>query len=524
MNKFRKFLVAGLCAVVLPCAGVLAGCDTEDPVSISSIEKTSSEGLVDTYTIYYTDGTTSTFTITNGKDSDDGHSPVVTISDDGYWVIDGEKTTTKAEGTDGSDGDNGKDGKDLTIDEVYAKYCEEYGDVTYEEFLKQYLSFNMGDNSVTIANCLRSVLKVYSEHYVNTVDMWGQKTGEDLSWASGSAVIYSMGSEYSYVVTNYHVVFNSSANTDNALYAPSQYIAKSIHGYLYGSEGGPTYDGTSVDSNGYAVLDYGNNALKLDFVGGSIEKDLAVLKVRTSDILAINPDATAVTLAEGYSVGDTAIAIGNPEDEGISVTEGIISVDGERVELDIDGDGTTLYYPSLRIDTSIYHGSSGGGLFNADGELIAIANAGNEEDEHINYAIPLNIVKSTVENIIYYHEESDSVVSPQKIVIGVNGVNILNSRYVYDESTGSGKIVETISIVEVASGSIAETIGLQAGDILNSIYINNVEYKLNKHFEISDVMLMVRVGDVIKVNYTRDSNTTDSSTYTILTTDLTSVS
>lgn len=33
---------------------------------ISKIEKTSTEGLVDTYTITYTDGTTSTFTVTNG--------------------------------------------------------------------------------------------------------------------------------------------------------------------------------------------------------------------------------------------------------------------------------------------------------------------------------------------------------------------------------------------------------------------------------------------------------------------------
>ena len=36
-------------------------------VSISSIEKTSSSGLVDTYTITYTNGNTSTFTVTNGQ-------------------------------------------------------------------------------------------------------------------------------------------------------------------------------------------------------------------------------------------------------------------------------------------------------------------------------------------------------------------------------------------------------------------------------------------------------------------------
>ena len=37
-------------------------------ISVLSIDKTSSDGLVDTYTIKYSDGKTSTFTITNGKD------------------------------------------------------------------------------------------------------------------------------------------------------------------------------------------------------------------------------------------------------------------------------------------------------------------------------------------------------------------------------------------------------------------------------------------------------------------------
>ena len=41
-------------------------------VGITSIEKTSTSGLVDTYTITYTDNTTSTFTVTNGQDGHGG--------------------------------------------------------------------------------------------------------------------------------------------------------------------------------------------------------------------------------------------------------------------------------------------------------------------------------------------------------------------------------------------------------------------------------------------------------------------
>lgn len=41
---------------------------------ISSIEKTSTSGLADTYTIWFNDGTTSTFTVTNGAKGDKGDS------------------------------------------------------------------------------------------------------------------------------------------------------------------------------------------------------------------------------------------------------------------------------------------------------------------------------------------------------------------------------------------------------------------------------------------------------------------
>lgn len=41
-------------------------------VGIQKIEKTDTQGLVDTYTITYTDGSTTTFTVTNGANGQDG--------------------------------------------------------------------------------------------------------------------------------------------------------------------------------------------------------------------------------------------------------------------------------------------------------------------------------------------------------------------------------------------------------------------------------------------------------------------
>ena len=91
----------------------------QDGVSIVSIAKTFSSGLVDTYSITYSDGTTSTFTVTNGQDGQkgiqgepgqDGHTPEIKIGENGHWFIDDVDTEITAQGAQGEKGDAGQDG------------------------------------------------------------------------------------------------------------------------------------------------------------------------------------------------------------------------------------------------------------------------------------------------------------------------------------------------------------------------------------------------------------------------------
>ena len=58
--------------------GRVVGQDGEDGRGIVSILKTATVGLVDTYTITYTDGTTSTFDVTNGQDGTGGGKTILT--------------------------------------------------------------------------------------------------------------------------------------------------------------------------------------------------------------------------------------------------------------------------------------------------------------------------------------------------------------------------------------------------------------------------------------------------------------
>ena len=474
--KVKRFLIVILLVFCLSIFTPLffAGC--KDDAYIIGIEKTDTQGLKDIYTITYSNGKTTTFTVTNGKNGQDGN-----------------------------------DGQSVTIEQIYAKFVAENGEMSYSDFLKLYLSLSQGDNSKVINECLQSCLKVYTEFKVtqNTIVGWQIQQTKQVSLLCGSAVIYKIDDDFTYVITNYHVVYNSSANSDNG-----SNIACRIFGYLYGSEDSPSDTGTKQD--GYTVYSYGDYGIEFEFVGGSVDYDIAVLKVETSKIKSINSNIQQVKLAENYYVGQTAIAIGNPENEGISATEGIVSVDNEYITLSIDGKSRN--YRSIRIDTAIYGGSSGGGLFNVYGDLIGITNAGNNSDQNINYAIPLEIVKGVAENILYYYDGTNAS-SIQKATLGLS-VNTSNSKYVYDSTLGYGKIKEDIIVASVTDASIASSFGLEAGDVIKSIIINDNEYLFNRSFEIGDVMLNIRAGDVIFVKYQRAGENLTSTTYTILVGDI----
>lgn len=71
------------------------GDDGEDGTSIANITKTGSSGLVDTYTVTLTDGTTYTFTVTNGQNGTDGQDGQDGADgEDGVGIADIEKTST----------------------------------------------------------------------------------------------------------------------------------------------------------------------------------------------------------------------------------------------------------------------------------------------------------------------------------------------------------------------------------------------------------------------------------------------
>lgn len=334
-----------------------------------------------------------------------------------------------------------------------------------------------GSTAVAVSTGLRSAVNVIAS-FEKTNDTFA---GKESYASAGAGVIYSLNSEEgdAYIITNYHVVFDSESITG---------IAKEIFVYLYGRE-------------------WGEYAISAEYIGGSMTYDIAVLRVTNCDALK---GSTYIPVraanSEDIRVGDTAIAIGNPDSAGISSSVGIISVDSEYITM-LGADGATeVQFRVMRIDTAVNPGNSGGGLFNSKGELIGIVNAKNSNSkvENIGYAIPSNIAVRVAESIIHYCD-GEGTTKISKPLMGVT-VETLGSSAVHDEDTMRTTIRETIGVRDVNPGSAADGV-LMPGDVFVKAYFGDISFDVTRQHQIIDLMLLVRAGDTVSYDVIRGGET-----------------
>ena len=207
---------------------------------------------------------------------------------------------------------------------------------------------------------------------------------------------------------------------------------------------------------------------------------------------------------------ETAIAVGNAAGSGISVTMGKINVDSETIRLLASDEKTELELRVMRTDAAVNSGNSGGGLFNAKGELIGIVNAksASSTTDNIGYAIPSNVAKYIAENILYYCDGENGEKNAYKCLLGIN-VEIAELKTEYDEETGLLVRKERVKVKEVISTTSAAYGILKSGDIINSIKIDGKEYKVTRMFQVVDAMLNARVKSEVIINVTRGAEEKD---------------
>ncbi len=107
-------------------------------------------------------------------------------------------------------------------------------------------------------------------------------------------------------------------------------------------------------------------------------------------------------------------------------------------------------------------------------------------------------------------------------MLGVT-VTTQNSKYVYDPSSGYGKISEEVVIASVSEDSIAQTLGLLEDDILTAVIINGTQYEIDRSFEVENLSLTVSANDLIQIVYTRNGESFTTQQYTVSYSDLSQV-
>lgn len=303
--------------------------------------------------------------------------------------------------------------------------------------------------------------------------------------SSGSGVIYKLDKENgdAYIITNYHVVYHLYSTKENK-------IADDIKLFLYGME-------------------YDNYAIPATYVGGSMAYDLAVLRVDGSDILKTsNAIAATVANSDEISILETAIAVGNPG--GLSATAGYVNIDSEYLTMLAPDKITNIQLRVIRTSAPVNPGNSGGGLYNAEGELIGIVNAKSTETTTDNkgYAIPSNVAKYVADNIIYYCADGKCE-NVKKSLLGVD-IGVAASRSEYDENTAKIKKIETVSVTNVDSAGAAYG-KLYTADVIKALTVGGVRYEITRSFQVIDLMINARVGESVVFSVLRDGVKTDVS-------------
>ncbi|MDH4235296.1 MAG: Do family serine endopeptidase [Gallionella sp.] len=190
---------------------------------------------------------------------------------------------------------------------------------------------------------------------------------------------------------------------------------------------------------------------KAHIIGSDPETDLAVIKID------LPGDIPAITFGhpEQAQVGDLVLAIGNPFGVGQTVTMGIISA------LKRDHLGLSTFESFIQTDAAINPGNSGGALVDSNGSLIGINSAiysPNGGSLGIGFAIPVNVAKKTMEQIILHG-------SVTRGWIGA-GVQELTQELAESFKLGNTK---GVLITEVMRDSPASQAGIKTGDILVAI-------------------------------------------------------
>ncbi|TWT60151.1 trypsin-like peptidase domain-containing protein [Rubinisphaera italica] len=256
------------------------------------------------------------------------------------------------------------------------------------------------------------------------------------------------------------------------------------------SEGGSSGSGSIIHPHGYVltcdhvvrdrpgvVLVGGKQIRRYRIVARLPEKDLSIIQYARQE------NAPFISIGQSLDImtGEPILVGGNPGGRGIVFTSGIVSsrsvvanMPNALAQAQLGGEYRDKF---IQFDAASNRGNSGGPLFNALGEQIGVVSGKNFDEENINYAVPVETLRSHLKAMIAAEIRSD-------IYTGIE----------CDYSH------EAADVISVAPESPAGKAGLLPGDVITSLNEFPVDDSL--HWLLS---LMYRSpGEIIELTYLRD--------------------
>ncbi|NLL42922.1 MAG: trypsin-like serine protease [Firmicutes bacterium] len=227
-----------------------------------------------------------------------------------------------------------------------------------------------------------------------------------------------------------------------------------------------------------------------EIIGSDYALDLAVLRI-------INPDDhifPTVPLGDSDEtrIGEWTIAIGNPYGEALhhTVTVGVLSAKGREITIMSQETGRPNTYRNLmQTDAAINSGNSGGPLLNMKGEVIGINTAVHTQGQGIGFAIPINVAKEVLDELI----TTGGVSVPWVGVYQQNMNEKLANQLRIPDDKG-------VLILDVVENSPAAEAGLKPWDVIRRIGDRDI-------FSTDDVAEVIKkhsTGDELLITVMRD--------------------
>jgi serine protease Do len=229
--------------------------------------------------------------------------------------------------------------------------------------------------------------------------------------------------------------------------------------------------------------------LPAKLIGADPLTDLAVIKIDGTNL-------PSVPLGDSTQLhpGQTVLAFGNPLGFRFTVTRGIVSALNRPNPFAADRRSPGQF---IQTDAAINPGNSGGPLVNAHGEVVGINTFLVSETggfSGMGFAIPAQIVKPTVDNLIKYGKVSHGYIG-----IGISDVTPDEAKF-FHVNNASGAVV-----TQVEPNSPGAKAGLKVGDVITELNGKAVSDAGELQVEVGEK----QPGTTLHLKALRDGNSVD---------------